>query len=267
MKKITLALAILGITAFAAHAQTVGSANILGYTKVDKPGNSKLNIMGVNFTSASNTLNNLVDPLTFSGHASDPASADQIIIWDSSLQEFDTYALYDLGSGYEEYTGWQAFDNFGWAKPYFNPALPAGSSVFIRGSSSDTNILLSGNVVMLDTITNTLHQGLHLIANPFSESVALTNLSLHISATGHANNPAYADQVIAWNKELQQYETYALYDLGSGYEQYKGWQDFDNFGWAKPYMNFTINTGDGFWFRAVNGSVEWVESNKYKNNL
>lgn len=248
------------------------SVEVWGFVKAEKPGNSKLSMVGIPFVTEDQTLNSLMDPLQFSGDAYNPSKADQVIVWNVPTQKYTTYSLYDLRAfaGYETYAHWQEFGNFGWGKPVCNPVLPAGSAIFIRGSTTgNVTVTMSGEVVMSGMKTKRIEVGMQLISNPFSDTVKLSDLKLNESAQGDVYNPAKADQIIVWNEVTQKYSTYSLYDLRAheGYESYVFWQAFGDFGWGRPTVDPTFQPGCGFWFRAVNKAFDWTETNKYNENV
>ncbi|NCA82235.1 MAG: hypothetical protein EOM72_05765 [Opitutae bacterium] len=250
------------------------SEEIWGYVKMDKPGNARLNVVGIPFHTGDQTLGSLMPPLEFSGHHNNAGLADQVMVWDAGAQSYVNLALYDLrafGEAYADQTGWKLADGFGPLAGYVNPVLPAGSAVWIRGSTTnDRTVTLSGEVVMDGAATNEVVAGLQLVSNPFSETVGLSNLSIHVHATGHYNNSGLADQVMVWDAGTQSYLNLALYDLrafGEEYASQTGWKLSDGFGPLAGYVNPQFAPGEGFWIRAVNGDFEWVETNKYKENL
>ena len=257
---------ILGITG--------PSARKWGYARPDKPGNGKLNVVGVPFFTSNQTLNSLMDPLQFSGHYNNAGQADQLMMWNPATTAYVNLALYDLrafGSQYASNTGWKAVAGFGPGAAYTNPVLPAGSAVWIRGSTTnDRKVAVAGEIVMTGAATNAIVPGLQLIANPFSEQVALSNLAIRVNAEGHYNNAGQADQIMVWDPVAQGYQNLALYDLrsfGAQYDYLTGWKAVAGFGPTSAYVNVTLKPGDGFWFRAVNGSFTWVETNDYKAGL
>ena len=250
------------------------TARIWGYGRRTKPGNSKLTLVGIPFLTSNQTLNSLMEPLQFSGHYNNAGLADQLMLWNTGTTAYVNLALYDLRSFGEEYaylTGWKAVDGFGPAAPYTNPVLPAGSAVWIRGSTTnDRPVVIAGHVVMDGVATNNIGQGLQMIANPFSEMITLSNLDLRVYATGHYNNAGLADQIMTWDTASQTYTNLALYDLrsfGEEYEYLTGWKLVDGFGPAAPYVSPDFKPGQGFWFRAVNGPFQWVETNTYQDSL
>ena len=250
------------------------TARMWGYARRDKPGNSKLALVGIPFVTSNQTLNSLMDPLQFSGHYNNAGLADQLMLWSTGTTSYVNLALYDLRSFGEEYasnTGWKAVSGFGPGAPYTNPVLPVGTALWIRGSTTnDRKMVAAGYVVMDAVATNNLVPGLQMIANPFSEMITLSNLDLRIYATGHYNNAGLADQIMAWDSAAQAYTNLALYDLRSFGEQYAsntGWKAVSGFGPTAPYESPDFKPGQGFWFRAVNGALEWVETNAYRDLL
>lgn len=265
MKKIVMTVAVAACAAVVT-AQTVTSANIVGYTKVDKPGNAKLNIMGITFQSENNKLSELCPVGQFAGALDSPANADQIIIYTPG-SGYATYAKYDASSypGYESYVGWQAFGDFGFSSPFVDPVVPAGSALWIKAvsGSADAEVIQSGEVVADESVTNSIVVGLQMIANPFSEAVKLDDLNLYEGATGALDSPANADQIIVFDPASQSYTTFAFYDVRSyGYPQNSGWKPFSAFGFADPVTDYELQPGEGFWYSAKAGFT-WAESNKY----
>ena len=129
---------------------------------------------------------------------------------------------------------------------------------------------LSGEVVSEGAMTTHVVQGLQMAANPYSETVGLSNLALRTYATGHHADANQADQVMIWDAGAQSYVNLALYDLrafGAQYADQTGWKLADGFGPLAGYVNPQFEPGQGFWIRAVNGAFEWVETNKYMENL
>ena len=250
------------------------TVKIWGYAHPDKPGNGKLNVIGVPFVTSNQTLNSLMDPLQFSGHYNNAGQADQLMMWNPATTAYMNLALYDLrafGAQYATNTGWKAVAGFGPGAAYTNPMLPAGSAVWIRGATTnDRQVAIAGEVVMAGAATNAIVTGLQLVANPFSEQVALSNLTVHVNAEGHYNNAGQADQIMVWNAASQTYQNLALYDLrsfGAQYAYLTGWKPVSGFGPTSAYVNVTLNPGQGFWFKAVNGSFQWVEPNDYQSGV
>ena len=111
------------------------SAELLGYARVDKPGNGKLNVVGVPFLSSNQTLNSLMDPLQFTGHYNNAGQADQLMLWNPATTSYVNLALYDLrsfGAQYDYLTGWKAVAGFGPTSAYVNVTLKPGDGFWFR---------------------------------------------------------------------------------------------------------------------------------------
>ena len=127
------------------------------------------------------------------------------------------------------------------------------------GSVVDTNLVVSGNVVSSQAITNQIVAGLQMLAYPFSTSVDLNETQLKDNATG-AFIYGSADRVIVWDVASQNYATYALYDDGGTRE----WRNKLTFYVSAGSID--MNLGAGFWYDAQNG-FSWAETNKYYSSL
>jgi len=252
------------------------SAQTWGFVKAAKPETGKLSMVGIPFVTSDQTLNSLMDPLQFSGHHLSPGSADQLTIWDADTQDYLNLALYDVrsyGAQYAYLTGWKAYTNFASGAPYVNPVLPAGAAVWVRSAptSGAGKVTIAGAVVAAAATTNDIVQGLQLVANPFSDSISLSNLNVKANATGHYLSPGSADQIMVWDAGSQSYVNLALYDVasyyGSQYANLTGWKAYTNFASGAPYVSPMLPPGQGFWYKAVSNDFEWVETNKYLGAL
>ena len=277
------AIAVLGY-GLAVHPSFAGefqdgvySVNTVGFVQIDKPGNNKLNMVGVSLVSSNQTLNSLAHPKQFSGDAYSTAKADRLHVWNAATQQYDDYALFDArdvnGMDYSDDfpTGWQRVTNFGAEGTYENPQVPVGSAFWLRGStSSDQTIVLAGDIVTSPSVTNSMVEGLQMISNPFADSVKLNDgLALHENATGDAFSTAKADRLHVWNAATQKYDDYALFDARDvngedlSDEYPTGWQPVTHFGAKGTYTDAEIRMGQGFWLRVANVGFDWIETNRY----
>ena len=236
------------------------SAEVWGFVRMDKPGSAKLGVVGIPFATDSQTLNSLMDPAQFAGQKLLPGAADQIMIWDAGSDSYVNLALYQSGTN----KGWKSTSGFGPTAAYVNPVLPPGSAVWFRGSTNGGGKLtIAGEVVMDGVVTNPMVAGLQLVANPFSDAVALNDLDIHKNATGQKLLPGAADQIMIWDAGTQGYQNLALYQSGTN----KGWKSTSGFGPTAAYVNPSLAPGQGFWFRVVNSAFDWVETNAYRDHL
>ena len=266
MKK-TLIIATAALISASAFAQSVSSANIVGYVKVDKPGGGDLSIVGVSFTTENQTLSSLLPNENFSGSYTSFTMADQISVWSASNQTYTTYAFFSYlpdYPAYASYDGWQELAKFGTAE-YADPVIPAGSAFWLRGSqATDTNVTMAGDVPTEETSAPIdITTGLQHLANPFSSDITLGECGF--AAKGSFTSFTDADQISVWDPSTQTYKTYAFFSYlptYPAYASYDGWQELAKFGTIEYADDVSIPMGYGFWYRAQADST-WTVSNKY----
>lgn len=252
--KISITAALICLASITT-AQTV-TLGTFGYTRVEKPA-AKLNLVGNGFEDKTLTE---IAPVEFYNGGIDSAVSDKIYVWDPSVG-YIAYALFD-GSAYAQPVEWRlASAFFGSA---VNPVISAGSGFWIQssGSTVDTNVVISGNVITDQVVTNAIATGFQIMAYPFSSMVDLNSTELKNSGSGDVDS-AVSDKVIVWNMATQTYVTYALFD-GTAYAQPLEWRLASDF--FTPAGAIPLNLGDGFWYDAKS-AFSWVETNQYYNNL
>ena len=215
MKKLVMTVAVLACAASIVTAQTVTSANIVGYAKPKVLAAEAFEILVPQFTG------------TAGGTTLDNAFAD--------LGE-NTVVYTWTGTGYVKYTyygpvnGW--YDN-GFA-PSGDVVIPEGAAVWVKDGGAGATPLMSGEVPSAASITNTVVAGFNLVANPYPVATTLDEIS---GAGGIAEN----DVIYVWT--------------GTGYVKYtyygaaNGW--YDN-GFI-PSGGVSIPVGVGFWLSSVAG--------------
>ncbi|MDD5435405.1 MAG: hypothetical protein PH343_08255 [Nitrospira sp.] len=111
-------------------------------------------------------------------------------------------------------------------------------------------VTILGEVVTAGVITQTLYQGVNMVAYPYSANLSVTNTGLDAVAVA-GNTSSVADQIIKFNPATQGYDTY--------------WKSA--IGWKKgSAVNAPeLKTGEAFWFlRRLSGTTNWVEIMPYK---
>lgn len=260
MKKIVMTAAVLACAASIASAQTVTSANIVGYYKVAKPA-AGLEIASIQMKSGD--LNVLLGTGSFVGDIF-PESADNIIMWDKSVQNYVGFALYD-GSAYGDPTvEWRDIGDFYTAG---NPIPVApGSAMWLssQAGSAATTGIVAGEAVLVQFATNTIVAGLNLVSFPFSSAVDLNAAGLDAAGATGDIFPESADNVIAWDSSVQNYIGYALYDGNAYGDPTREWRPIGDFYTSGPVIS--LDLGKGFWYQAI-GGFTWIATNPYFNNL
>lgn len=257
---IGIALILLGaISDLTAQANvTIGT---FGYSQVEKPAGT-LNFVGDSFGDGGSTLNEIVPIEQYNGSTL-LATADRVIVWDPGTQSSATNALFDDTASEGTTVEWRAADDF--AGSAVNPVIPAGSGFWVEsiGSAVDSNLIVAGNVVSSQSVTNQIVAGLQMLAYPFSVVVDLNATQLKDNATGAAFF-ADADRVIAWNVATQTYVTYALFDDTAYGGSTIEWRDGNSF--TSPPGAIPLGLARGFWVKAKS-AFSWVETNPYFNSL
>jgi hypothetical protein len=151
MKK-TLTLAAAALISASAFAQTVTSANIVGYVKNEGP--TGFHIAGMQFDNPTNSLSTVFGDTLPKG--------SQVYTFDSgyTIAEYDDVFVPITGL----VTKWQP-----------DTVLTSGEGFWIELASPVTNIF-SGDVPMNDVITNSIVEGFQLCVYPYPVDRVITNL-------------------------------------------------------------------------------------------
>ena len=211
MKKLLMTVAVLGCVATMVSAQTVTSANIVGYSKKAMPLNS-IDIVSPQFLAGDAGGISLDDAF---GGMSDSTS---IYAWDGGA-----YSLYTYYEGY------------GWFDPSFVAAggvlIGQGDGVWLQSGTVAADVIMSGEVSLAGSITNTLIVGINMVANPYPVSMRLSEIPEVSLSDG--------DVVYLWSG------SYSVYTFYVGY------------GWFDPSFvaadDVQVGVGQGFWLSSAAG--------------
>lgn len=213
MKK-TLIIAAIALISASAFAQSVSSANVVGYAKINLA--SGYNMIRVPFVNDTQEAVNIQDIFDTSGltQGSSAGSADSIQLWDASGQQYVSYYLAD---GVSKATTGNAGKWFSSLNALATNSIAPGTGFFFvsQDGSAITN-LVSGEVVVAPTGTNSIQivEGYNLIANPFSSEWKINDGSIDWVAAGAktGSSAGSADSIQFWNPATTSYETYYLAD-------------------------------------------------------
>jgi plastocyanin domain-containing protein len=222
MKKMMIISALTACAAVVA-AETVTSANIVGYNKDTLP--VGLKISGYQF-SADETLDDIYGGQYPEG---------------TKLYTYTAGAGYGASATYETYFDLDTYQNVtGW-----NPAtvtLSTGQGYWLDNSSGSVTeeAVVSGEVPSADVVTNNISIGLQLIAYPYPVAMNLVDMEF---------SPTEGDKVYTYNAgtgygDSATYESY--FDLDT-YQTVTGWNPND----------VTVDVGEGVWYEAVADQL-WI---------
>ena len=249
MKKTMASVMALGLAAAVAYGQAteVKSVNVVGFAKRSVP--TGFSMWGIAFEKVGApgdgfTLDELIGS-SLAG-AQDPFTADNVLTWDSSAQQFKLFWYYDDGAN----KGW--LDGSG---DLANVNLKVGDAFFIQRRSEPVELALMGEVVNVQTGAVDIVQGLNMVSYPFSSSKDIQTSSLKSSGAQGAQNPFQADNLLAWDDASQAYVQYWLYDDGEA----SGWLDSNG-----DLAALEMTVGSGYWFeRKGTTGFQWQEVAPY----
>lgn len=246
-----IALASIAGTTFA--AETVSSANIVGYVKTDIVG-GQYNLIGINFGDDSQTLADAIGTDQLTANA-DFTLADQVFMFNTDTLSYEKYALktdeqfYPCNTVMEWYTASAT-----------NPVVPIGSAMWVvPAAATGTNeLVLSGDVNIAATSTVSVTTGYQMMSYPFSCDITLGEMSTE-GLTANADF-TMADQVAIWNGSS--YTKYGLKNDGLWYPCNTVMEWYT----SSPASDQKVAMGGGYWLISQ-GVTTYIVPSPYFNNL
>jgi len=208
MKKLIIAAMALTCATAIVSADTVTSENIVGYVKLQN--SAGFRVLGTPFVATTNT------PAGVFGDTLPVGS--KVYIYDTN---------YQIAEYIEDFLGAKSWDND------FNIGAPVG--YWLSVPSAVTNIV-SGNVELADSVTNSIVVGLQLLSYPYPVERTVEQLGF---------TPSVGDKI---------YKYGTTYQIAEYVEDFLGVKSWDN--------NFIIGVEEGFWYEAV-GAQDWIVSRPF----
>ena len=225
MKKLVMTVAVLACAASVVSAQTVTSANMVGYTKVSAVG-GELSLVALNFTPSTNLVTELFgDQLPWKSN---------LYVWD---QATDTYRAYSK-SGRAGPGTWpsEAYVNLGEALWIETPA-----------GSGTSEVIFSGEVLLAET--NTV-----IVATPTTFDMVGMSYPVDI---------AFGDTDLSEALPFQSSVTFWK-DDGTGYQAFSKSGRAAPGTWSTEAKAKIIPASGGFWVESGSGSsVLWEEARPF----
>jgi len=242
----------MGVTA-SVVADSVTSANVVGYVKTAAPAADGFEIISIASFGTNDTVNlqDAIMNLEDLNASTTEANADKIIVWDNSV--YTTYGLFDDG-GTNSF--WMETGTAGWFFP--SSAAPASVTIsrqdavwFQTGTGGAANSIVTSGSVRNDQQCDVPVGGFSLLAYPFTSSINLTNLVVS-NATASVTE-ADADKITVWSGAV--YTMYGLFDDG-GTNSF--WMETGTAGWFFPSSAAPtpadLPLGKGFWYQSADGA-------------
>ncbi len=181
MKKVIVAVALVAC-AVVVTAQTVTSANIVGYAKVDAVG-GELSLVALNFDpGAANTITELI--------GNDVPNGSTIFLWDMDAGTYEVSVLGSRGS---------------WTPEIY---LELGDAFWIQAFGTGTNELIFSGEVLIDDRAISLPAGLSMIGYGYPVLTSWQDTQL---SSGLENGSI----LFVWDDAAQAYDTITKSTRGS----------------------------------------------------
>jgi len=255
MKKLVMTIAVLACAASVATAQTVTSANVVGYTKSTlEPGFNMVRMPFVEGGQAATDIQLIFDTSVLT-QGGDLGSADSIQFWDMVAIKYDRYFLHDGSGKTGAGKGGKWVDND--TQEIATNVVPPEQGFFFVRSGSSVEVITSGEVVAAQTGTNsvTLLEGFNLVANPFTAEWKLNDGSTDWIAQGAVAGAdlGSADSIQFWDIGGLKYDRYFLHDGSGKTGAGKGgkWVDNDT---QSVDANLAVGISEGIFYSRVIGA-------------
>jgi len=223
MKKLIIAAMALTCATAIVSAETVTSENIVGYNKaisVSGASGSGLQLFGIQFdTAASHT----------------PES-----VFGSSLPYGSKVYMYNAPAGpysIAVYTQGAFGNPDGWNNAF---EIGGGIGFWVEIPSGSYTNIISGDVPVSGTVTNSISAGLQLVTYPFPVVKTVKQLGF---------TPSYGDKIYKYNAPAGPYSI-AIYTPGA----FGNPDDWNN--------DFEIGVGEAFWYEATS-AFSWIVTENF----
>ncbi len=246
-----VALIASACVAVSTLAQTgeVYSLNIVGFQKVNALGSSGLLLGSTPFDRDAATLDNVLGTNGVAGTTL--GSADNCLMYDKYTQSYLQYWLL-ANANPTLNRHWRSAAGLA-TNVYI---LPGQGFWYRNRASSNTVIVLAGDVVDVTAVTNVVVPGLQMLAYPFSTSIRMTDLTLTNGVAGATLGAA--DNIMIYVPTNQSFSQYWLFSSANPALNRK-WRSSSGLA-----TNVFIDSGQGFWYRSRLSTTNlWVEVRPY----
>lgn len=232
------------------QAQTVYSANIVGYVNQVLPGNGAYTLITSPLAGSTNAIDVLMPSLQ---------SGDSILTWNSANLSYTTWDYIGNGANTVGGTGYGNWTTNG-STYCGSPTVSAGGSFFYStGSGNQETNTFTGNVLLTNSIALPGNGAYVLVAStvPIADYVDdPTNMALPLES---------GDSVLTWDASTLSYTTWDY--IGNGYNTVggTGYGNWTTNGVTYSYPPY-VTVGEGFFYSTGSGNAEtWNQNDSYIN--
>ena len=246
------AAAALAAAVTSSQAQTVYSANVVGYVNVTFPANS-FSLIANQLDTGSNTVNNVLNNGFLSGSAG--GSESVMLIWTGHT--FEVFDYYNAADASPDPAGWYDANSGLYCTNTLNPS----QSVFIQNPSSGAiTCTLTGQVDQGTNTWSTVIPGFGFYSEPTAlAGVSLDNTNVNFPATSTQDTVQFwtgtGYGTAAGTGDALQY-----YDAADASPSPAGWYDVGTGNYESGNPAYWPNVGAGFLIFHGGGSSNWVQS-------
>lgn len=233
------------------YAQTEVYSNIVGYQRVSVPSEGYA-LVATPFDPGTNaSVQEVIGPQMTGEIGS--LDGDEILFWDAQVGDFVTIWRFTFEGS--------AFDGK-WLNDTSTAAatneIQIGQGFWIHNRHlSNQTVVVVGDIVTDDAVTNTIAPGFQLLSNPFSADISLNSAGLTngVATTDFDS----ADNILLFDEATQEYKELWLLSNPAAPQFDRKWID------GGQIATNVLVTGEGFWYESKNpsNSFEWVISRPY----
>ena len=252
-----VALVCSGV-ALSSLAQEVYSPNVVGFQKVTAVSTNQGGlIMGsAPFNRDVPNIDNVVGTNGFAGTSE--TTADNLYMYNPTggVNGAGAYEVYYLRSSANPAINRHWITSAGLATNVY--ILPGDGYFYRNRATSNTTIILAGEVVNDVTITNIIVPGLQMLSYPFNTAIRMTDMSLTNGKTAGSGGESIADNIVLYEPTNRLYTVYWL-NASANPANDRKWRTSSGLA-----TNVFIQQGQSFWYRNRLGTnFRWVEARPY----
>ncbi len=252
-KKLLLSVSCLALWSMLVgecHGQLSAYSKPVGVVSIDLP-NSSQKALSLPFYPFDGSLNELFkNQLT---GASLNSGADVVLVWDSGTQSYKS-AFKAENTGDSAKDGKFFEDDVSWVDSSIT--LASGIGFIVQNNQAfDQKLYLFGGLVLDDTKSVTLPQGVSLISYPYGSRIDLNSTTLREDGAQGGENSTTSDTVSTVIPLTDYYLKNLATDPLDGF-----WLDMND-----DLADVYFGIGSSMWYNRRSGAFTWTESRPYSN--
>jgi hypothetical protein len=246
------AAAALAAAVTSSQAQTVYSANVVGYVNITVPANS-FSLIANQLDTGTNTINNVLINGNLVSYGANGAGESTLLIFTGA--GFAQYSYFDAADASPEPAGW--YDGNG---NYATNLLNPGQAIFFQNPAiSNVTVTLTGQVDQGTNIVGSVAPGFGFYSEPTALSgTALDSTNVNFPAQDPYPGAGFADTYQAWTGTGYGPQL-TYFNAADASPEPAGWYD-GNGDYEDTVPAAWPNVGAGFLVEHFGGTSNWVQT-------